>query len=63
MSAGPDGAEPVRRIDERRRVGVALGSGSARGLAHIGVMRALVDAGYRATKQALQDAAALLWPT
>lgn len=45
MSAAPDGAEPVRRIGERRRVGVALGSGSARGLAHIGVMRALVEAG------------------
>lgn len=29
----------------RPRVGVALGSGSARGLAHIGVLRAIVDAG------------------
>jgi NTE family protein len=29
-----------------RRVGVALGSGSARGLAHIGVLRALVESGY-----------------
>ncbi|KAA0211977.1 MAG: patatin-like phospholipase family protein [Burkholderiales bacterium] len=45
MSADPEGAEPTRRVGERRRIGVALGSGSARGLAHIGVMRALVEAG------------------
>lgn len=30
-----------------RRVGIALGSGSARGLAHIGVLRALIEAGIR----------------
>ncbi|TXL68371.1 patatin-like phospholipase family protein [Zeimonas arvi] len=30
-----------------KRVGLALGSGSARGLAHIGVLRALVEAGIR----------------
>ena len=30
-----------------KRVGLALGSGSARGLAHIGVLRALVEAGVR----------------
>jgi len=32
----------------RRRVGLALGSGSARGLAHIGVIRALEEAGISA---------------
>lgn len=32
---------------ERKKVGLALGSGSARGWAHIGVMRALDDAGIR----------------
>lgn len=45
MSAGPEGAEPTRSVGARTRIGVALGSGSARGLAHIGVMRALVEAG------------------
>src|SRR6218665_3335851 len=29
----------------RRRVGIALGSGSARGLAHIGVLQALTELG------------------
>jgi len=29
----------------RPRIGVALGSGSARGWAHIGVLRGLVEAG------------------
>jgi len=29
----------------RPKIGLALGSGSARGLAHIGVIRALKDAG------------------
>ena len=31
----------------RPRIGLALGSGSARGWAHIGVLRALLDAGIR----------------
>lgn len=35
------------RASGRPRVGVALGSGSARGLAHIGVLRALDEAGIR----------------
>jgi len=38
-------AQGARLGAGRRRVGVALGSGSARGLAHIGVLRALRDAG------------------
>lgn len=42
--AAPDGRLPPLRPG-RRRVGIALGSGSARGLAHIGVLRALVEAG------------------
>jgi NTE family protein len=33
------------RLEARPRVGLALGSGSARGLAHFGVIRALADAG------------------
>ncbi len=32
----------------RRKIGLALGSGSARGLAHIGVIRAIEDAGFEA---------------
>lgn len=35
------------RAGERPRVGLALGSGSARGFAHIGVLRALNEAGVR----------------
>ncbi len=35
------------RASGRPRVGIALGSGSARGLAHIGVLRALDEAGIR----------------
>ena len=31
----------------RRKIGLALGGGSARGWAHIGVLRALEDAGVR----------------
>src|SRR3990167_6013039 len=30
----------------RPKIGLALGSGSARGLAHLGVIRAIVDAGF-----------------
>lgn len=44
MSARPallPGGRPVRRP----RIGLALGSGSARGLAHLGVIRAIADAG------------------
>lgn len=50
-AAGPDFAPSAAagnappRLPGRRRIGVALGSGSARGLAHIGVLRAIVDAG------------------
>ncbi|MEZ5602976.1 MAG: patatin-like phospholipase family protein [Burkholderiaceae bacterium] len=47
MNAAPDSAERPPRGIGRRRIGVALGSGSARGLAHIGVMRAIVEAGLR----------------
>jgi hypothetical protein len=32
---------PAKPVPAHRRVGLALGSGSARGLAHIGVLRAL----------------------
>jgi len=32
---------------EQQKVGLALGSGSARGLAHIGVIRALEEAGIK----------------
>ena len=35
----------INRIDPSRKTGLALGSGSARGLAHLGVIRALMDAG------------------
>lgn len=35
----------TRKLTRRPRVGLALGSGSARGLAHLGVIRAIVDAG------------------
>jgi len=45
MSGGPGAADRSRSSGTRRRIGVALGSGSARGLAHIGVMRAIVEAG------------------
>ena len=38
------GIRPRRRAGARR-IGVALGSGSARGLAHIGALRAIVEAG------------------
>jgi NTE family protein len=45
-TAGPSGIDPRGR--RRPRVGLALGSGSARGWAHIGVIRALEQAGIRA---------------
>jgi len=38
-------ASELRAATRGRRVGLALGSGSARGLAHIGVIRALREAG------------------
>ena len=37
------GVAPER--SERKRLGLALGAGGARGLAHIGVLSALADAG------------------
>lgn len=42
-AAPPPAAKPARR---RPRLGLALGSGSARGWAHIGVIRALARAGH-----------------
>jgi NTE family protein len=41
----PQSASALRAAARGKRVGIALGSGSARGLAHIGVIRALHDAG------------------
>ena len=41
----PPQSPPARPPVPQPRVGVALGSGSARGLAHIGVLRALQEAG------------------
>ena len=41
----PDAVEPVRAAMPGPRVGLALGGGSARGWAHIGVIRALEEAG------------------
>jgi len=38
-------AEPARPQPRRPRIGLALGSGAARGWAHIGVLRALADDG------------------
>lgn len=37
----------ARRLPRRARIGLALGSGAARGWAHLGVIRALADAGVR----------------
>jgi NTE family protein len=33
------------KVDEKLKVGIALGSGSARGWAHIGVLQALKELG------------------
>ena len=41
----PGTVEPVRDITAAPRLGLALGGGSARGWAHIGVLRALEEAG------------------
>ena len=38
---------PTSPIPRRPRIGLALGSGSARGWAHIGVLRALLEAGIK----------------
>lgn len=43
-SAGPVGL-PVAKPSSRVKIGLALGGGAARGWAHIGVLRVLVDAG------------------
>lgn len=43
--ADPAAAPPVGARGTRPRIGLALGSGSARGWAHIGVVRALEEAG------------------
>lgn len=39
--------QPVSRKSRRRKLGLALGGGSARGWAHIGVLRALEEAGVK----------------
>jgi len=41
MTRNSTGSNPGRRP----KIGLALGSGSARGLAHLGVIRAIEDAG------------------
>ena len=41
----PQSAAPSEQSRKRQRVGLALGGGSARGMAHLGVLRALADAG------------------
>ncbi|MFC5564367.1 patatin-like phospholipase family protein [Methylobacterium aerolatum] len=41
----PGAVEPVREVTAAPRLGLALGGGSARGWAHIGVLRALEEAG------------------
>ena len=41
MTGNKSGGDPDRRL----KVGLALGSGSARGLSHLGVIRAIQDAG------------------
>ncbi len=43
-ASGPDGFLPRRKLS-RPRVGLALSGGGARGFAHIGVLKALEDAG------------------
>lgn len=43
----PDRGSPPGKDRPRPRVGLALGSGSARGWAHVGVIRALEEAGIR----------------
>lgn len=43
----PEPEEEHRAARRKRRVGLALGSGSARGWAHVGVIRALEEAGVR----------------
>lgn len=43
MTVGPAQSSALKRTDAR--VGIALGSGSARGWAHIGVLRALTEMG------------------
>ncbi len=46
LSAKTPGRQAGRRRSTRtRRVGIALGAGGARGLAHVGVLRSLTDAG------------------
>lgn len=47
MNAPPAKQAPAAGLTppRRPRIGLALGSGSARGLAHIGVLRALKEAG------------------
>lgn len=43
-----EAVKPVARADDRPRLGIAFGGGGVRGLAHLGVMRALDEAGIRA---------------
>ncbi|MFC6744088.1 patatin-like phospholipase family protein [Methylobacterium persicinum] len=45
----PGTVEPVRPVGGGPRLGLALGGGSARGWAHIGVIRALEEAGFAPT--------------
>jgi NTE family protein len=49
MGRAAKGAAPVKGVSpgRRPRIGLALGSGSARGWAHVGVIRALEEAGIR----------------
>ena len=41
---GPGRRDPGRKAAETRSVGIALGAGGARGLAHVGVLRSLAAA-------------------
>lgn len=43
-----EAVKPVAKAGDRPRIGIAFGGGGVRGLAHLGVMRALEEAGIRA---------------
>lgn len=47
MSPQDQNAPPTRKAPRKSRLGLALGSGSARGWAHIGVLRALQELGIK----------------
>lgn len=59
-AAVPHPREPLRPPPARPRIGLALGGGSARGFAHIGVLKALDQAGIRPEVVAGTSAGALV---